>query len=874
MATNRTQASTQARERGNDFYRKGQFDEALKEYQKAATLAPSDPSPLSNLSAVSFETGKYTECIDSSTKALNLLPTGPAHDTLKQKLLFRQAKAHLHLSNLDDAEKVLDQLVPGKEVTVLDDMLDELREIDDLPQNQELLREMVVQLPRWKPSINDEPEYFCFGGDAAESLYTAELEKSAGNDPVLSIMFCGVSDARHAFHTILEYSLKKKGSQKLHLTMVDHKPIIVARDLVFFSLLLEAAGSRESKDVALLSLSYAYCAQIIPQFAWDKLQETVTKLLDRLEKKQQPIEMGYLPNKQMESVVAILKSWQGNLTTLYKTFEIRRYLVEHEAKAHRDEWPIISKLVIDNRTFNDFSVIFPPQNMLSSLEPGVSTLFADYQAGKQGGRQRLSDYLNKNWKVNFTLLDPVMHEIQEELALDAIERHPCAVVLSALKDLYGVRPRGGAAHCLKHLKDFFEKVSLHLVQLRGRLILEMNVGDMAEVLERMRYGILDRPNQKGETGDPSSTTTIDWPLRYHQIHLNNIPDYTGGSLTSFLYGPPVLKKGAGTGLSSCSLTTWDGINHFNAETLLMYDRKMIEKHFQVKLSEEPPQQDRVMYRYYRWEKSGDGPQPLGKLMPRESFFKWMFAHYLKICAPFRRPPNECCFFAPLNLTAFLRLLVRMGELGYPGHWLSQIITSLSQGTTTTTARAPGSKRLDTAAVDKVHPPRAICVEPWSAEFTTLLSQWRSLLPYTVVVPSGTLPPAWDIAEYSLDIPHSWAPYLDCPEFVLVFLNGWRYPIAPLGDLSALLVDDEERGDTSDFTRQIREDGLHVVTTVNYVGETHTATFWFRCDAMRMMLREHWAVFFGRTDLWKPHTPPRSLNGLLTRKRTWHECVTA
>ncbi|KAI1471970.1 uncharacterized protein F4812DRAFT_456073 [Daldinia caldariorum] len=782
--------------------------QASTERPKAATLAPSDPSPLSNLSAVSFETCKYTECIDFSTKALSILQTGPENNTLKQKLLFRQVKAHLHQSSLDDAENVLNQLVPGEEAADLEDTIEELREIDNSPPRQELL---------------------------------PELEKSAENDPVLSMMFGGVSDARHVFHTILEYSLKKKGSQKLHLTMVDHKPIVVARDLVFFSLLLEAAGNKESKDVALLSLSYAYCAQIIPQFAWDKLQETVTKLLDRLEKTQQPIEMGYLPNKQMDSVVAILKSWQGNLTTLYITLEIHRHLVEHGAKAHPRAAETLSKFSIDRRTFEDFSVIFPPQDMLPSLEPGVSTLFGDYQAGKQGGRQRLSDYLNKHWKVNFTLLDPVVHKRLEELALDVMEVHPCSVVITTLKVLHGIRLRGGASHCLKHLKDFFEKVSQHLVQLRGRLILEMNTGDVAEVLERMRYDILDRPDQKGGAGDPGSTTTIDWPLQYHQIHLNDIPDYTGGSLTSFLYGPPVLKKGVGTGFSSCSLTFWDGINHFNAETLLMYDRKMIEKHFQVKQSKEPPKHDTVIFRYYRWEKSEDGPQPLGKLMSRESFFKWMFAHYLKICTPFRRPPNECCFQAPLNLTAFLRLLVRMGELGYPSHWLSQIIKSLSQAL---------------------------------AEFTTLVAQWRSLLPYTVVVPSETLLPPEDIAEYTVNIPHSWAPYLDCPEFVLVFWNGLKYPLPP-SDLSAVLLDDEERAlNASAFMQEMREDGMNVVTTVDYVHDTHTATFWLRCDVMRTMLRWNWAVFIGRTDLWTCHTPPRSLNGLLQRKRTWKGCVTA
>ncbi|KAI1480574.1 hypothetical protein F4774DRAFT_424825 [Daldinia eschscholtzii] len=872
MATNNTQASMEARERGNVLYRKGRFNDASKEYLKAAAMAPSDPSPLSNLSAVSFETGKYTECIEFATKALSLLKAGPANDTLKQKLLMRQAKAYLHLSSFNDAEDALDQLVPGKEVNDLRDSVKELREIDGFPQQQELLLETLVQLPRWKLCINDEPEYFCFGNDYAKSVYTAELEKSAGKDPVLSIMFCDVSDARHVFHTILQYAVNKKGSQKLHITMVDHKPIVVARDLVFISLLLEAAANQGSRDVALLSLSYAYCAQVIPPFVWDKLQDTVNKLLDRLEKKQQPTEMVYLPTQQIDGVMAVLKSWQGALLTMYKTSEIRRYVAEHDVLAHGEELDMFSKFVIDKRTFNDFSVLFPPQDMLPSLEPGLSTLFADYQTRKQGAQKRLSDYLDKHWKVNFTVLDAKMHARLEEEALDVLERHPFSVIASTLEQLSAVRARGGSMYCLKHMKDFFEKVSLNLVQLRGRLTMEMIVSDMAEVLERMRYGILDRPKQKGDAGNTDLSTTIDWPLRYHLIHLNNIPDFCGGSLTSFLYGPPVLKKGVGSGLTLCSLKGWENIDHFNSESLLMHDQKLIEKHFQVKLAKEHSRQETFMFQYYRWEKSETGCQSLDKLMPRESFFRWLFAHYLKLCIPFPRPPNELCLFASLNITTFTRLLVQMGELGYPGHWLSSIITSLSRGTVTTTARAPRSKLLEPSVVDKVYPSRTICVKPWSAELTTLIAQWRSLIPYTVVVPSGLLPPPEAIIEYSVKIPHTWAPYLDCPEFILVFWNARKYPVPPR-DLYAVVLDDE-RGSKAPIMQEMREDGFHILTTVDYVMDTCTATFWLRSDVMESMLRENWSVFIGRTDMWTRHSPAHPLRYVLLKKRTWKECVTA
>ncbi|KAI2783149.1 hypothetical protein F4815DRAFT_381571 [Daldinia loculata] len=877
MATTSTRDAAEARERGNDLYREGRFSEASKEYQKAATLAPSDPSPLSNLSAVSFEIGRYAECVDFAAKALGLLKAGPGHDTLEQKLLVRQAKAYLHLSSLDDAEDVSNKLEPGKEANDLRNSIKESRRFDKLSSQRGLLREMVLQLPRLKPCIQDEPEYFGPGDDKAESLYTAELEKTAGKDPVLSIMFCGVSDGRHVFRTLLQYSSKKKGSQKLHITMLDHKPIVIARDLIFFSMLQEVGTNQDSKDMTLLSLSYVYCAQIIPPFAWGELQRTINRLLDRLEKKQQPTDMVYLPIQQMDKVMDVLKSWQNELTTMYKPSQIHRNMAGNAAMGEEEE-KIFPKFNVDQRTFNDFSVLFPPEAMLPILQPGLSTLFADYQAGKQGAQKHVSSYLNKQWKVNVTLLDAKLQaRIAESEALAVMEKHPFDIISSTVGKLSELHAPGGSMYCLKHMMDFFEKVSLSLLQLQDRVTIEMIVGDMADVLERIRYDVLDRPKQRGDVRDSHSPITVDWPVRYHSIHMNNVPDYVGGSLTSFLYGAPILNKGAGSGLTMCVLRNpdlWNDVNHFNSEHLLMHDRKLVEQHFQVKLAKEPPRLRMFALRFYhRWERCENiRRHSLEQLIPRPSFLKWLYAHFLKICIPFPRAPATFSLYAPLNMTVILRLLAQMGELGYPGHWLSSIITSLGCGSITTTARAPWSGVLSPAVDRKKHPSRTICVKPWSAEFTTLAAQWRGLLPFTVVVPSGILPPPEAIAEYSIRIPHVTDSYLDVPHFILVFWNCQKYDM-PLQNLYTILLDDE-RGDITTSARKIRTDGINIVSTFKYVSDDCTATFWLRSDVMDLMLREDWRVFIWRTDSWLRHTPGLSLKNAVLKKRNWKECVVA
>jgi tetratricopeptide (TPR) repeat protein len=87
--------STEARNRGNDLYRKGLFDEATKAYFEALSLTPNDSAPLSNLSAVQFELGNYSGSAIYAEKALSLLQDEADSNPKKQKLLSRLARAQI-----------------------------------------------------------------------------------------------------------------------------------------------------------------------------------------------------------------------------------------------------------------------------------------------------------------------------------------------------------------------------------------------------------------------------------------------------------------------------------------------------------------------------------------------------------------------------------------------------------------------------------------------------------------------------------------------------------------------------------------------------------------------------------------------------------
>lgn len=123
---------------------------AMHSYQHAARLAPNDPSPSSNLSAVHFEVGDYASAVDASDKALALLEDRDK----RQKLYFRKAKARVYTKQYEKALEAVKQLSEGQEKH-------ELRKYTEANVNSQQAMEataadfedIVMKLPRYKPQM-------------------------------------------------------------------------------------------------------------------------------------------------------------------------------------------------------------------------------------------------------------------------------------------------------------------------------------------------------------------------------------------------------------------------------------------------------------------------------------------------------------------------------------------------------------------------------------------------------------------------------------------------------------------------------------------------------------------------------------------------
>ncbi|KAK9444690.1 tetratricopeptide [Metarhizium brunneum] len=277
----------------------------------------------------------------------------------------------------------------------------------------------------------------------------------------------------------------------------------------------------------------------------------------------------------------------------------------------------------------------------------------------------------------------------------------------------------------------------------------------------------------------------------------------------------------------------------------------------------------VFEQYTIWDRVPRGVMPFQKLLSKAGFEKWVYGHLLKICLPHPRPVfSNSPVYAPLNLTALIHLVVGMFEVGYPAHWLVRILPCICTGVITTSARPPERRVYTPAQVDAVRAPKDICVQPWVAEFTTLVSIWRRLLPFGIDSSlSASLVSLETIYQYSIAFPPFPAINDHRPQSILVFWNTEVGDVAQrLDSLHGLL--DGSGGDNSKSARNIRENGVVCVTTFRFTTASRTAEFWMRADKMEQMMAGKWRAFLWRTDEWEASTPGVDVSSGVTKGKKW------
>jgi hypothetical protein len=252
-------------------------------------------------------------------------------------------------------------------------------------------------------------------------------------------------------------------------------------------------------------------------------------------------------------------------------------------------------------------------------------------------------------------------------------------------------------------------------------------------------------------------------------------------------------------------------------------------------------------------------------MPRERLETWLYRLLLKVAMPAERQSQSfILIYSPLNLTIFYRLLMHLSNVGYPAHWLSGVLDNLLEGRINTTARPPRSDPMKIKETKAIMPALTQSVKPFVAELSTLASMWQSALPFGVL--STNVPRREDIRKYRLDFTNVSGDVDNVATFVLAFCQVLIFPTQP--SFRTLLLDDEE-GQKDSQASTVRKEGLHIVTTWEWVRSSKTATFWLRRDVMEEMLRsQSWGVMIWRTDTWTHQSGPNRLLNVVDTGETW------
>ncbi|CAD6577012.1 MAG: Hsp90 cochaperone [Tremellales sp. Tagirdzhanova-0007] len=178
--------------KGNVAYKGKKFDEAVQSYQKAWNVWPKDVAFLTNLSAVYFEQGEYTKCIETCEKAVEEGRDLRADYKVIAKAFGRIGSAYNKLNDLENAVKFYSKSLTEHRTP---DILTKLRETEKA--KAEADRKSYID-PQKAESAREEGNTAFKAGDFATAVkqYT-EAIKRLPTDPR------GYNNRASAYHKLL-----------------------------------------------------------------------------------------------------------------------------------------------------------------------------------------------------------------------------------------------------------------------------------------------------------------------------------------------------------------------------------------------------------------------------------------------------------------------------------------------------------------------------------------------------------------------------------------------------------------------------------------------------------------------------------------------
>lgn len=350
----------------------------------------------------------------------------------------------------------------------------------------------------------------------------------------IACLFCGIGDARNLLLTLAFISTvekKKRSSKKFHFTILDLKPAVLARDLLLFQLLSNVATESEMKtQETLVALSYMFGAQVMPQWAFGRLQQSIDAVLIYLEKDDTDV-MGifYIPQTVRSQIRHHLQTWKRAPEPWYTAAKLRELALDQSSQHQTNEDgpseeigstipPGCEDSGPDAQGFRNIGVMLPHMELLEKHEPRLAKLSKAYSKIRTNAAlQKVTQYLDKEWQPNVTLVDLDYESKREGKYRPLMDFRPHEVA----RDLFGYLPLamvGRTRGVLNHFVVFFQFIAIALGPIQSRITVEFVLGEMTDTFERLHHGLLRTQHTQFDKLDPST-----FPNKFDAIHMSNIP---------------------------------------------------------------------------------------------------------------------------------------------------------------------------------------------------------------------------------------------------------------------------------------------------------------------------------------------------------------
>ncbi|KAF2646862.1 hypothetical protein P280DRAFT_465013 [Massarina eburnea CBS 473.64] len=892
--------SEEARQKGNESFAKRDFRTALTWYKKSENHNPNDYRAPWNTSAVYFELGQYISVIDNTAKVLGF----SLASEVKHKVLVRKAKSHLYLCQLDDAKRTIDEMSECDEKTLLASAIQSsliLRSSHDEHQRINGPGHGIRSLPHYKAQIDSVLQYIGYRHDSAQSMIDVLLSHNVEDSGQISLLLGGIGDARHFFQTlriIYTLSFQQAPERNYHFTINDLKPEVLARDMIFFILIDQLATAlplgQKSMDPStvptvptvrqtLITLFYTYTGQVMPPTTFDHLQKTIQLAIDGLNGKAPLPRWIRLNTRDAGPIVSALCSWRDEVPLSHAVpdfIEITKRIHAQKDMAFTTrggrpmEERVAEHLKIECRDYSQSCLLLPPKY---GMDPELKKLLD--LPHSQSRSSQLRTYIEENWKINPTLID--VNYVKQGSNLSEIGHQPFEFERQMYDRCVWLRPKDPKI-LFDYAVPFFTHAARAVSAVGGRLVVEVLTGDITRVLEGIDKNLLHER-------DPS------FPTKYDRIHLSNIPDYVGGSLFNCIYALPLLKDKPSSFASSMCLrnpqlfssqAAYDNEyttlpSESSIKNILKVETKLMstKEDALMKTFQEPPARlPFAAMEYFAFLPAAQNLH-LQDMASRATLEKWLYQVFIKIALPAQQPvsdPNHPdLVFAPLNLTAFFRILEITHRNGYPAHWLADLLTTILSNRVQTTARPPRTCPLSISESQKNFPPKFTDLSPFMAEIRTLAALWLGEDIGFGLASAVLLPTPSKIRSFSIrfsDVGKHGV--IKTPVFTLLFadrkcLDGILAP--PSGSDGAynirksLLSDEKkEKGNVPEAFRK----NSAVVTTWKWEMKESMGTFWMDEQVVEMWMKDDWVVSILRQDEWKLCVPPMNVLDAVVGGEYW------